>query len=106
MKRKGKKKSFKITDDTLTSIVIYSLLFCAAVTVVGMALGAFDHDVSSIVDSTHRVFGTELGVCGIIKIHDRSIEKSEKRAEERRRKESEHDFVVREEYEEMRGANE
>lgn len=39
MKRTGKKKSFKITDDTLTSIVIYSLLFCAAVTVVAFYFG-------------------------------------------------------------------
>ena len=57
MKRKSR---FKITDDTLTSVVIYSLLFCAIITIVGLVLGAFGHDVSSIVDSTHRVFGTEL----------------------------------------------
>lgn len=98
-----KKRRFKITDDTLTSIVIYSLLFCAAITVVGLVLGAFGHDVSSIVDSTHRVFGTELGVCGLIKMHDRTIEKSEKRAAERRKKEAEKDAETVKEYEEMKG---
>ena len=35
----------KINDDTMSSIVIYSLVFCAGITIAGMVLGAFDHDV-------------------------------------------------------------
>ena len=88
MGERKKKRSFKITDDTLTSIVIYSLLFCAVVTVVGMVLGAFDHDVSSIVDSTHRVFGTELGICGLLKSYERWVAAQDRRAEERRQREN------------------
>lgn len=39
----------KINDDTMSSIVIYSLVFCAGITIAGMVLGAFDHDVSAVV---------------------------------------------------------
>ncbi len=103
MTAKKKRFKFKITDDTLTTIVIDSLLFCAAVTIAGLVLGAFDHDVSAVVDSTHRIFGTELGVCGLLKVHDRTIEKSEKRAAQRREREAQHDAELRKEYEEMGG---
>lgn len=98
-----KKHRWKITDDTLTSIVIYSLFFCAFITIAGMILGAFDHDVSAVVDSTHRIFGTELGVCGLLKIHDRTIAKAEKRAAERREKKARKDAAAAMEYEAMKG---
>ena len=52
--RKNKKTRFKINGDTMTSIVIYSLLFCGSVTIAGMTLGAFDHDVSAIVPYSSR----------------------------------------------------
>lgn len=42
-------------------------------------LGAFDHDVSAVVDSTHRVFGTELGICGLMKLYDKGVEQEERR---------------------------
>ena len=51
-----------------------------------MVLGAFDHDVSAVVDSTHRVFGTELGICGLMKLYDKGVEQAERRAEERRKR--------------------
>ena len=44
-----------------------------------MVLGAFDHDVSAVVDSTHRVFGTELGICGLMKLYDKGVEQEERR---------------------------
>lgn len=69
----------KINDDTMSSIVIYSLVFCAGITIAGMVLGAFDHDVSAVVDSTHRVFGTELGICGLMKLYDKGVEQAERR---------------------------
>ena len=76
----------KINEDTMSCIVIYSLLFCAAITIAGMVLGAFDHDVSAVVDSTHRVFGTELGICGLMKLYDKGVERAERWAEERRQR--------------------
>ena len=63
----------------MSSIVIYSLVFCAGITIAGMVLGAFDHDVSAVVDSTHRVFGTELGICGLMKLYDKGVEQAERR---------------------------
>ena len=42
-------------------------------------LGAFDHDVSAVVDSAHRVFGTELGICGLMKLYDKGVEQAERR---------------------------
>lgn len=88
-KRSGKKRQIKINGDTMTSIVIYSLLFCGAVTIAGMILGAFDHDVSAIVGSTHRVFGTELGICGVMTLYQRWEKKQDIKDERRRRKKEE-----------------
>ena len=64
------RRSWKINNDTMTTFVLFSLFFCAAVTIAGLVLGAFDHDVSAVIDSTHRIFGTELGICGLMKIYD------------------------------------
>lgn len=64
-------KKFKINGDTMTTVVVFSLAFCAAVVIGGMVLGYFGTDVSSIVDSALRVFGTELGICGIMTIFKR-----------------------------------
>ena len=68
----------KINEDTMTSIVIYSLMFCVIVTVVGFVLAWFGVDVSAIVSSTHTIFGAELGICGLIKVFDRRMEKEDK----------------------------
>lgn len=70
-----KKKKFKINNDTMTSIVVYSLLFCVAVTIAGMAMACFGVDVSAIVGSALLLFGTELGVCGCMKIFDKKRKK-------------------------------
>lgn len=86
MMKKRRRIRFKINNDTMSSIVIYSLVFCAGITIAGMVLGAFDHDVSAVVDSTHRVFGTELGICGLMKLYDKGVEQAERRAEERRKR--------------------
>ena len=82
----------KINDDTMSSIVIYSLLFCAAITIAGMVLGAFDHDVSAVVDSTHRVFGTELGICGLMKLYDKGVEREERRQRRMTAKQAEWEY--------------
>lgn len=88
MRRGRQRKRFlwKINDDTMTTIVIFSLFFCATTTITGLVLGAFDHDVSAVIDSTHRIFGTELGICGLMKIYDKGVERSERKAEERQRR--------------------
>ena len=78
-----KPKIPKINDDTLTSIVIYSLVFCAIITVVGIVFAWFGVDISAIVSSTHNVFGFELGVCCGIKLYDRHIEKEDRKEQEK-----------------------
>lgn len=105
MKRCGR-LSWKINDDTMTTIVLFSLFFCAAVTIAGLVLGAFGHDVSSVVDSTHRIFGTELGICGLMKIYDKGVERSERRAAERRKRRSKRASETGAESEEWRNVNE
>ena len=72
----------KINDDTMTSVVIYSLLFCVIVTVVGFVLAWYSVDVSAIVSSTHTIFGAELGICGLLKVYDRKIEKEDRKEKE------------------------
>ena len=73
----------KINEDTMTSIVIYSLIFCVIVTVAGMVLACYGIDVSAIVSSTHTVFGVELGICGTIKVFDRNMEKEDRKEQEK-----------------------
>lgn len=68
----------------MTSIVIYSLLFCVAVVVTGLVFCWFGRDASEVVSSALAVFGTELGICGVMKIFDKRQEMQEKQAEERR----------------------
>ena len=77
----AKKKKFKvkINEDTMTTIVVSSLLFCVAITIAGLILAWFGVDVSAIVSSTHNVFGFELGVCGAIKVFDHWVEKRKKK---------------------------
>ena len=76
----------KINEDTMTSIVVYSLLFCVAVVVAGFVFLWFDKDASAIISSALAVFGTELGICGIMKIFDRNNEAADRRAEARRQR--------------------
>ena len=82
----------KINEDTMTSIVIYSLVFCVIVTIAGMVLACYGIDVSAIVSSTHTIFGAELGICGLIKVFDRRMEKEDK--EEEKNCESEKNVVL------------
>ena len=63
----------------MTTIVVSSLLFCVAITITGVVMAWFGVDISSIVSSTHTVFGFELGVCGAIKVLDIGLEKRKKK---------------------------
>lgn len=99
------RRSWKINNDTMTTIVLFSLFFCAAVTIAGLVLGAFDHDVSAVIDSTHRIFGTELGICGLMKIYDKGVERSERKAEERRKRRDRKASEISPECEEWRNAD-
>lgn len=78
---KKKKFKLKINEDTMTTIVVSSLLFCVLITITGLVMAWFDVDVSSIVSSTHTLFGLELGVCGVIKIFDYRTEKRKKKGD-------------------------
>lgn len=80
------KKKFRIDGDTMTTVVVFSILFCVVVIVWGMLQAKDGVDSSAIVDSALRVFGTELGICGIMTIFKRWTEAQDRRAEERRMK--------------------
>ena len=82
---KKKKHFLKINGDTMTSIVVFSLFFCVLIIVWGMLLARDGIDSSSIVDSALRVFGTELGICGVMTMYKRWTEAQDRRAEERRK---------------------
>ena len=79
----------KINDDTMTTIVVFSLAFCVIVVVAGFVLAYLGRDASAIVDSALRVFGTELGICGVMTIFNRWTAAQDRREEERRRKREE-----------------
>ena len=82
-----KKKYFlKINGDTMTTIVVSSLVLCVVFTVTGFVFAWYEKDVSSIVGSALLCFGTELGICGLMKIFDRNNEKADRQAEERRKR--------------------
>ena len=71
----------KINDDTMTTIVVFSLAFCVAVVIVGFVLAYLGRDASAIVDSALRVFGTELGICGVMTIFNRWTAAQDRREE-------------------------
>lgn len=81
---KKKKYFLKINGDTMTTVVVFSLLFCVTVIVWGMRQAESGVDSSAIVDSALRVFGTELGICGIMTIFKRWLEQQDKKIEEAR----------------------
>ena len=49
------------------------------VVVVGIILACFCVDISSIVSSALLLFGTELGICGLMKLYDKGVEQAERR---------------------------
>ena len=81
-----KRRCLRINDDTMTTIVVSSLLFCVAVVVAGMVLAFFGVDVSSIVGNALTVFGTELGICGVMTMFNRWADRQDKQAEKREEK--------------------
>ncbi len=89
-KLRGKIRScWKINGDTMTTIVIFSLAFCVFIVIWGMRMAQDGVDTASIVDSALRVFGTELGICGIMTIFARWTDAQDRRAEERRKQREE-----------------
>ena len=79
----------KINDDTMTTIVVFSLGFCVLVVIAGFVLAYLGRDASAIVDSALRVFGTELGICGVMTIFNRWTAAQDQREEERRKRREE-----------------
>lgn len=80
---KEKRRRLRINDDTMTTIVVLSLLFCVAVVVAGMILAYLGVDVSTIVGNALTVFGTELGICGVMTMFNRWADRQDKRTEKR-----------------------
>ncbi len=89
MRRRRKRRSLRINGDTMTTIVVFSLGFCAAAVVTGFVLTYLGQDASAIVDSALRVFGTELGICGVMTMFKRWTDAQDARAERRRREREE-----------------
>ena len=90
MRRRRKKRRFlRVNGDTMTTIVVFSLLFCVAVVAVGFVLAYLGQDTSAIVDSALRVFGTELGICGVMTMFRRWTEAQDRRMEEQRKRREE-----------------
>ena len=83
---KKKKYFLKINGDTMTSIVVFSILFCVFIVVWGMLQADKGVDSAAIVDSALRIFGTELGICGIMTIFKRWQDAQDRRTEERRKR--------------------
>ncbi|NCC17237.1 MAG: hypothetical protein EOM28_13110 [Clostridia bacterium] len=75
---------WKINGDTMTTIVVSSLFFCVVIVVWGMVQAEHGVDSSAIVDSALRIFGTELGICGVMTIFKRWSDAQDKRLEQRR----------------------
>ena len=73
----------------MTAIVVFSLLFCTAIVIWGMLQAGNGTDSAAIVVSALRVFGTELGICGIMTMFRRWNEAQDRRAEERRKRREE-----------------
>ncbi len=80
------KKRWKINGDTMTTIVVSSLIFCVVIVVWGMVQAQNGVDSSTIVDSALRIFGTELGICGVMTIFKRWSDAQDKRLLEWRNK--------------------
>lgn len=89
------KRRIKINEDTMTSIVIYSLLFCVIMVVASYTIVAIKGtDTSEILSSGLKVFGTELGICALMTLQQRYYANKDKRleaAEKERRDEREND---------------
>ena len=83
-----KRRRLRINDDTMTTIVVWSLLFCVAVIITGIILQCFNIDITEIVRITAGLFGTELGICGLMTIYNRQAEKQDRRLEKREERRS------------------
>ena len=89
MMKKRRRVRFKINNDTMTTIVVLSLSFCVCVVIVGIILACFCVDISSIVSSALLLFGTELGICGLMKLFDKGVEQAERRKQREEGREKE-----------------
>lgn len=88
-RKKARRFRPRITPNTVTVIVCLSLLFCTCIVIWGMVQAQCGVDSAAIVDSALRVFGTELGICGLLTMYKRWVELQDRRVEERRRRREE-----------------
>ena len=91
----------KINDDFMTTAVVFSLGYCVRMVEKGLELAAQGLDASATIAPALAVFGTELAICGLMKVHDRNVAAEDRRAEEareRRRKKEEKEAQEKEAY--------
>lgn len=81
----------KINDDFMTTVVVFSLGYCVRMVEKGLELAEQGLYASSTIAPALIIFGTELAVCGLMKMYERKVAADDRRAEEarerRRRKE-------------------
>ena len=106
MAEKKKRRRFripfpKINDDFMTTIVVFSLGYCVRMVEKGLELAAQGLDASATISPALLIFGTELGICGLMKMYERKVAADDRRAEEareRRRKKEEKEAQEKEAY--------
>ena len=81
-----KEKKEMLMPSFLTVAVLFSLLFSTIIVIWGMLQAENGVDSASIVVCALRVFGTELGICGIMTIMKRWTEQQDRKMEERRKR--------------------
>lgn len=96
MFERKKRRRFRINDDTMTTIVVSSLFFCVGVVIAGMVLAYIGVDVSTIVGSALTVFGTELGICGVMTIFNRWADRQDRMIQRRQEKREKREHEQRE----------
>ena len=98
-KRKFRIPFPKINDDFMTTVVVFSLGYCVRMVEKGLELAEQGLDASSTIAPALIIFGTELAVCGIMKMYERKVAADDRRAEEareRRKKKEEKEALEKE----------
>lgn len=73
------KRRMRINEDTLTTIVVLSLLFCACLVIASYVFAYKGVVTDSLLSSGLKVFGTELGICALFTLQQRYFDRKEKR---------------------------
>lgn len=96
------KRRMRINEDTLTTIVVLSLFFCACLVIASYVFAWFGRSTDALLSSGLKVFGTELGICALFTLQQRYFDRKDKReaAQEQERRDARQ--AAREEREQQR----